>query len=177
MDAWCRRHALVCLRAVTTGPVCPCAHLAPPVTLSLSLSLSLSRYPSIHDHGDNDNSLWMMANPDWATLALWRGFEPAQALAVARKTLDWWRVELKDMWNVVAVGGGINTTAAGQPLANSHYGYVESHRTSARRVEPVCNAPFALAAVRERCVGGEGGERAGVASPAVCAVWGPPTSP
>ena len=33
------------------------------------------------DHGDNDNSLWMMANPDWATLALWRGFEPAEALA------------------------------------------------------------------------------------------------
>jgi non-lysosomal glucosylceramidase len=81
------------------------------------------RYPSIHDHGDNDNSLWMMANPDWATLALWRGFDPNEALAVARKTLDWWRTELKDMWNVVAVGGGINTSSSGQPLANSHYGY------------------------------------------------------
>jgi hypothetical protein len=81
------------------------------------------RYPSIHDHGDNDNSLWMMANPDWATLAIWRGFDPNEALAVARKTLDWWRTELKDVWNVVAVGGGVNTSTAGQPLANSHYGY------------------------------------------------------
>ena len=25
------------------------------------------------------------------------------------------------MWNVVAVGGGVNTSSAGQPLANSHY--------------------------------------------------------
>ena len=81
------------------------------------------RYGDIHEHGDNDNSLWMMANPDWATLALWRGFDPKEALAVARKTLEWWRTDLADMWNVVAVGGGINTSTSGQPLANSHYGY------------------------------------------------------
>lgn len=33
------------------------------------------------------------------------------------------RSQLRDMWNVVAVGGGLEYGAEGQPLANSHYGY------------------------------------------------------
>jgi hypothetical protein len=28
--------------------------------------------PGLHARGDNDNALWMMANPDWATLSIWR---------------------------------------------------------------------------------------------------------
>ena len=87
------------------------------------LIVQTGRYPSIHDHGDNDNAVWMMASPNWATLALWRGFDHLKALGVAKKLLDWWRLHLKDMWNVVAVAGGVNTSSAGQPLANSHYGY------------------------------------------------------
>lgn len=79
--------------------------------------------PGLHAHGDNDNTLWMMANPDWATLSIWRGGDPVKALAVADKTLDWWRSHLKDMWNVVAVGGGLEYGVEGQPMANSHYGY------------------------------------------------------
>ena len=87
------------------------------------LIVQTGRYPSIHDHGDNDNAVWMMASPNWATLALWRGFDYSKALDVAKKLLDWWRLHLKDMWNVVAVAGGVNISSAGQPLANSHYGY------------------------------------------------------
>jgi hypothetical protein len=50
-------------------------------------------------------SVAWQANPDWATLSIWRGGDPLHALAVAEETLGWWRSELKDMWNVVAVGG------------------------------------------------------------------------
>ena len=41
------------------------------------------------------------------------------------KTLRWWREDIKDMWNIVAVGGGVGNPAqpAGSPQANSHYGY------------------------------------------------------
>ena len=46
--------------------------------------------PGLHAHGDNDNTLWMMANPDWATLSIWRGGDPSNALAIAEKTLGWW---------------------------------------------------------------------------------------
>ena len=46
--------------------------------------------PGLHEHGDNDNTLWMMANPDWATLSIWRGGNVFKALAIAEKTLGWW---------------------------------------------------------------------------------------
>ena len=72
---------------------------------------------------DADNSVWMMANPNWATLSLWRGGDVASALDVANTTLSWWRDGLKDMWNVVALHGGLGFGMEGQPLANSHYGY------------------------------------------------------
>merc|ERR1712037_476820 len=85
--------------------------------------------PGMRANGDQDNSLWMMANPNWATLSIWRNGDPNKALAVADKSLNWWRSHLKDMWNVVAVGGGLESTdrggqpSEGQPMANSHYGY------------------------------------------------------
>ena len=46
--------------------------------------------PGLHAQGDNDNTLWMMANPDWATLSIWRGGDTSKALAIAEKTLAWW---------------------------------------------------------------------------------------
>ena len=57
--------------------------------------------PGLHARGDNDNALWMMANPDWATLSIWRDGPTEEALAMAKKTLGWWRSEINDMWNVV----------------------------------------------------------------------------
>ena len=70
-----------------------------------------------------DNSVWMMGNSNWATLSLWRGGDVEEALAVANQTLGWWRSGLNDMWNIVALHGGLGYGEEGQPLANSHYGY------------------------------------------------------
>ena len=70
-----------------------------------------------------DNSVWMMANPNIATLSLWRGGSVADALGIVNKTFGWWRDSLRDVWNVVALHGGLGYGAEGQPLANSHYGY------------------------------------------------------
>ena len=78
--------------------------------------------PNPRNH-DADNSVWMMGNPNWATLSLWRDGGVKEALSVANTTLSWWRDGLKDMWNVVALHAGIGYGEAGQPLANSHYGY------------------------------------------------------
>ena len=68
-----------------------------------------------------------MANFNVATLMLWRGEDPAEALSVAEVVLRWWRSSLKDLWNVVAVSTGVgegqDVTCAGQPWSNSHYGY------------------------------------------------------
>jgi non-lysosomal glucosylceramidase len=81
-------------------------------------------YPGPNPRGnDADNSVWMMANPNWSTLSLWRGGDIDKALAVAETTFSWWRDGLKDMWNVVAIHGGLGYNLEGQPLANSHYGY------------------------------------------------------
>ena len=72
---------------------------------------------------DADNSVWMMANPNWASLSLRRGGPVDEAFAVVNKTFAWWRSSLKDMWNVVALHGGLGYGQEGMPLANSHYGY------------------------------------------------------
>ena len=81
-------------------------------------------YPGPNPRGhDGDNSVWMMANANWATLSLWRGGDVDEAFAMANQTLGWWRSGLKDMWNVVALHGGLGYGLEGQPLANSHYGY------------------------------------------------------
>ena len=78
--------------------------------------------PSAIGH-DADNSVWLMANPNWGTLSLWRGGDVEEALAVVEKTYGWWRSSLNDLWNVVALHGGVGYGAEGMPLANSHYGY------------------------------------------------------
>jgi len=70
-----------------------------------------------------DNSVWMMANPNVATLLLWRGAAVSEALGVVNTTFHWWRDQLHDLWNVVALHGGLGYGAEGVPLANSHYGY------------------------------------------------------
>mmetsp|Transcript_31906 Transcript_31906/g.67137 ORF Transcript_31906/g.67137 Transcript_31906/m.67137 type:complete len:982 (+) Transcript_31906:283-3228(+) len=70
----------------------------------------------------SDKEVWNMANPNWATLSIWRRGDVARALGVAAKTLDWWRSVQKDMWNVPAVTA-VGSGTAGLPWANSHYGY------------------------------------------------------
>jgi len=83
------------------------------------------RYFGEQQTASGDNALWLMGNPDWATLSLRRGGDVEYAMQIMAKTLRWWREGLKDMWNVVAVGGGVGNAAqpAGSPQANSHYGY------------------------------------------------------
>ena len=74
-------------------------------------------YPGPNPRGhDGDNSVWMMANANWATLSLWRGGDVDEAFAMANQTLGWWRSGLKDMWNVVALHGGLGYGLEGQPL-------------------------------------------------------------
>mmetsp|Transcript_14855 Transcript_14855/g.47769 ORF Transcript_14855/g.47769 Transcript_14855/m.47769 type:complete len:478 (+) Transcript_14855:1433-2866(+) len=80
------------------------------------------RYPLPAGAGA-DNSIWMMANPNWASLSLRRGGDPHKALSVVNKTFGWVRDALADQWNVVAVYGGLGYGAEGLPAANSHYGY------------------------------------------------------
>uniref|UniRef100_A0A7S3W415 Glycosyl-hydrolase family 116 catalytic region domain-containing protein n=1 Tax=Emiliania huxleyi TaxID=2903 RepID=A0A7S3W415_EMIHU len=80
------------------------------------------RYPLPAGAGA-DNSIWMMANPNWASLSLRRGGDPHKALSVVNKTFGWVRDTLADQWNVVAVYGGLGYGAEGLPAANSHYGY------------------------------------------------------
>lgn len=75
------------------------------------------------DHKNQDNQIWMMGNANWATLAIAQGWPLEEAFEMHGKTLKWWRSVIKDMWNVVAVSGGLGYGCEGQPLANSHYGY------------------------------------------------------
>jgi len=83
------------------------------------------RYTGATQTRSGDNSLWLMGNPDWATLSLRRGGDVDYAMEIMGKTLRWWREGIKDMWNIVAVGGGVGNPGqpAGSPQANSHYGY------------------------------------------------------
>ena len=73
----------------------------------------------------SDNALWLMGNPDWATLSLRRGGDVEFAMDIMGKSLRWWREGVKDMWNIVAVAGGVDNPSQppGSPQANSHYGY------------------------------------------------------
>jgi len=83
------------------------------------------RYSGAAQTTSGDNSLWMMGNPDWATLSLRRGGDVDYAMEIMGKTLRWWREGINDMWNIVAVAGGVGNSAQppGSPQANSHYGY------------------------------------------------------
>ena len=83
------------------------------------------RYSGAAQTRSGDNSPWLMGNPNWATLSLRRGGDVESSMEIMGKTLRWWREGIKDMWNIVAVGGGIGNPdqPAGSPQANSHYGY------------------------------------------------------
>lgn len=95
-----------------------------PVIIPHIIILQL-RYFGAAQTNSGDNSLWLMGNPDWATLSIRRGGDVDFAMEIMGKTLQWWREGIKDMWNVVAVAGGVGNPAQppGSPQANSHYGY------------------------------------------------------
>ena len=87
--------------------------------------IQTGRYP--YPGPVQDNAVWMMANPNWASLALWRGVAAADALRVAQTALARWReAPLNDLWNVAGVMGGLGYEAEGMPYITSHYGYYMS---------------------------------------------------
>ena len=55
------------------------------------------RYTGATQTQSGDNSLWLMGNPDWATLSLRRGGDVDFAMEIMGKTLRWWRDGIKDM--------------------------------------------------------------------------------
>ncbi len=73
-----------------------------------------------------DNAVWLMGNPNWATINIHLGQDVSHALSVANKSLNRWRTELNDIWNIPAIAGGLGYGADGQPWASSHYGYFMS---------------------------------------------------
>ncbi|KAK6180933.1 hypothetical protein SNE40_008897 [Patella caerulea] len=82
------------------------------------------RYP--YPGPPQDNAVWMMGNPNWASTQLRLGLNPNEALNVAKKSLDRYRTVLNDLWNVAGVSGGLGYGADGQPYITSHYGYYMS---------------------------------------------------
>jgi len=89
--------------------------------------LMTGRYP--YPGPWTDNAVWMMANPNWATLNIQLATTQQQvqdALDVEKQTIDWWRSELHDLWNVAGITGGLGYGAEGQPYITSHYGYFMS---------------------------------------------------
>ena len=119
-------YALVLSDSIGLGPLVPDDHVASHLRAVLKandtpwgLLAMTGRYPypgPSPRHAPADNSIWMMSNPNWATLSLWRDGDVSQALTVARKALDWWRTNLTDTWNVVAFHGGLGYGLEGQPL-------------------------------------------------------------
>ena len=67
-----------------------------------------------------------MANPNWATLNIHLGQDVPTAISVANKTLNRWRQDVNDLWNVAGVSGGLGYGAEGQSYLTSHYGYFMS---------------------------------------------------
>ncbi len=82
------------------------------------------RYP--YPGPPQDNAVWLMGNPNWATISLHLGQDVKHAVSVANKSLNRWRSELNDIWNIPAIAGGLGYGAEGQPWGNSHYGYFMS---------------------------------------------------
>ncbi|CAH1781975.1 unnamed protein product [Owenia fusiformis] len=82
------------------------------------------RYP--YPGPSQDNAIWMMGNPNWATISIHNGQNVSHAIEVAEKSLDRWRSVLNDQWNVAGLMGGLNYGADGQPWVTSHYGYYMS---------------------------------------------------
>ncbi|XP_019862650.1 PREDICTED: uncharacterized protein LOC109591341 [Amphimedon queenslandica] len=73
-----------------------------------------------------DNAVWMMGNPNWATINMHLGEDVNQALQVGIKAMEHWRSVIHDEWNVVGIMGGLGYGADGMPYITSHYGYFMS---------------------------------------------------
>ncbi len=90
----------------------------------LGMLVQTGRYP--YPGPPQDNAVWQMGNPNWATLNIHLKQDITHALNVANKTLGWWRHVVNDLWNIPALAGGLGYGAEGQPWASSHYGYYMS---------------------------------------------------
>ncbi|ESO93556.1 hypothetical protein LOTGIDRAFT_161662 [Lottia gigantea] len=88
------------------------------------MMVQTGRYP--YPGPSQDNAIWMMGNPNWASTQIRLGTDVDEALGVAKKTLDRMRTILNDLWNVPGILGGIGYGADGQPFITSHYGYYMS---------------------------------------------------
>jgi len=84
------------------------------------------RYP--YPGPPQDNAIWMLGNPNWATLNLHLSASPTPGdinrfLGVAEVALNRWRSEINDLWNIAGIMGGIGYRADGLPWITSHYGF------------------------------------------------------
>ncbi|KAK3739472.1 hypothetical protein QZH41_020504 [Actinostola sp. cb2023] len=66
-------------------------------------------------------SIWMGASPDWTTLQIHLGLDPDKALQQARKSLNHYRNQLNDTWNIHGLTAGSGYGLDGQPWCTSHY--------------------------------------------------------
>lgn len=61
--------------------------------------------------------IWQGGSPNWATLNIHTGMDPATALAQPEKSLGLWNRVLNDQWNTAGIA-----SPDGQPWITSHYG-------------------------------------------------------
>ena len=90
----------------------------------VGMLVQTGRYP--YPGPSQDNAIWLMGNPNWATINIHLKEDIGHAISVANKTLNWWREVVNDLWNIPAIAGGIGYSLDGQPWASSHYGYFMS---------------------------------------------------
>ncbi|EDO38473.1 predicted protein [Nematostella vectensis] len=67
------------------------------------------------------NSIWMGADADWSSLMISLGADPHLSLKQAKKSLDHWRSELHDQWNIHGLISSDGYGQDGLPWATSHY--------------------------------------------------------
>ena len=66
-------------------------------------------------------SIWMGGSSDWSTLQIHLGADPKKALKQAEKSLEHYRLQLNDLWNVHGLTAGQGYGLDGQPWCTSHY--------------------------------------------------------
>ena len=66
------------------------------------------------------NSVWMGGTPDWASLQIHLGSDPAAALRLAEGSLDRYRSELRDQWNIHGLTANDGYGVNGQPWCTAH---------------------------------------------------------
>ncbi|XP_064405275.1 uncharacterized protein LOC135350425 [Halichondria panicea] len=83
----------------------------------------------------SDNAIWMMGNPNWASIQLHLGEDRDEAMDVVRESFDQWRTKLNEIWNVAGIlasgdytnsGASATTDDTELPYITSHYGYYMS---------------------------------------------------